>query len=266
VNTLSKIGTTLGAVLLAAAGALATGAFAAEVPADARDPDAYSDNADFGPLGRPRMGDEHRFAMLLVDRLEAAHSRDGDFGAYDAEAWYGRDFDRATLKAEGTVSGGKLADSRTELLWSHAVAPFWDLQAGMRHDGGEGPDREWLAAGIQGLAPYWFDLEATAYLGTEGRTALRIAGRYELLLTQRLVLEPRAETNFFGKSDPAREIGSGLSDATVGLRLRYELRRELAPYVGIEREFKTGATEDFARLAGAPTAETRYVAGLRFWF
>jgi copper resistance protein B len=260
VSTLARVRS----LLATACASLAAAAFAADIPADARDPDAYSEQANFGPFGRPHM--EHSFGMLLVDRLEAAHSRGADSGAYDIEAWYGRDYDRATLKAEGEVAGGKLAESRTELLWSHAFAPFWDVQAGLRHDGGEGPDREWLAFGVEGLAPYWFDVEATAYVGTQGRTALRLAARYELLLTQRLVLEPRAEASLFGKSDPAREVGRGLSDATMGLRLRYEIRREFAPYLGIERAFKTGATADLAREAGTPTAETRYVAGVRFWF
>ncbi len=235
-------------------------------PPDARDPHAYSDGYDFGPIPRPRMGDEHNFSSLLVDRLEGARTRDNSFTAYDLRAWLGRDYDRAVLKAEGDVDGGKLQEARTELLWGHAAATFWDTQLGMRHDGGVEPSRRWLAFGIQGLAPYWFEVEATGYVGEQGRTAFRFDVEYELLLTQRLILQPRLEANVYGQRDAARELGAGLSDLAAGLRLRYEIRRELAPYVGIERANKLGTTADYARAAGEDTQNTRLVAGVRFWF
>ena len=116
------------------------------------------------------------------------------------------------------------------------------------------------------MAPYWFEVDATAYLGGNGRTALRLGAEYELLLTQRLVLQPRAEFNLYGKSDLARDVGSGLSDGVFGLRLRYEFSRQFAPYFGVERIAKYGKTADLARNAGGVTGETRWVAGLRFWF
>lgn len=233
---------------------------------DVRDPHAYSDGYDFGAIPRPRMGDEHSRGALLVERLERGFADEGNSTAYDLQAWYGRDYDRAVLKAEGERAGGALQDARTELLWGRAVASFWDAQLGLRHDSGVGPDRSWLAFGIQGLAPYWFELEATGYLGQEGRSALRVAASYELLFTQKLILQPHFEANLYGKSDPQRELGSGLSTMTAGLRLRYELRREFAPYAGVEWSGKFGDTADFARVAGAPTRETRVVAGVRFWF
>lgn len=236
-------------------------------PPDARDPHAYSDGYDFGPIPPPRMmGDEHHFHSLLVDRLERVRTRDNSSTAYDLQAWFGRDYDRAVLKAEGGIDGGKLQDARTELLWAHAVAVYWDTQLGARYDGGVGPGRNWLAFGVQGLAPYWFETEATAYVGEQGRTAFRFAAEYELLLTQKLILQPRLEANFYGKRDAARALGSGLSDLAAGVRLRYEIRREFAPYVGIERSGKFGGTADFARADGKQTMETRVVAGLRFWF
>jgi len=231
-----------------------------------RDPHAYSDGYDFGAIPRPRMGDEHSRGALLVERLERAFADEGNATAYDLQAWYGRDYDRAVLKAEGERAGGKLADSRTELLWGHAVARFWDAQLGVRSDGGEGPGRSWLAFGLQGLAPYWFEVEAAGYLGQDGRSALRLSGSYELLFTQRLILQPHFEANLYGKRDPERELGSGLSDLAVGLRLRYEIRREFAPYLGVEWGGKFGDTADFARAAGASTRETRVIAGLRMWF
>lgn len=242
-------------------------------PADARDPHAYSGGyaLDRGPYALPgprqlRMADEHRFGSVLLDRLEHVRSRGAGATAYDAQAWYGRDYDRLVIKAEGEVARGRLRDARTELLWGHAVAPYWDTQAGVRYDSGVGPGRGWLAFGIQGLAPYWFETDVTAYLGGNGRTALRLGAEYEILLTQKLILQPRVEFNLYGKDDAAREIGSGLSDGVAGLRLRYEINRQLAPYIGVERSGKFGRTADFARAGGERAAETRWVAGVRFWF
>ncbi len=232
-------------------------------PPDARDPHAYSGGYTRGPL---QLGDEHRYGALLVDRLEGVNADGNTSTEYELQAWYGTTYDRAVLKAEGDIDAGKLQEARTELLWAHAVAAYWDTQVGLRYDSGTGPDRSWLAFGVQGLAPYWFEVDATAYVGEQGRTALRLGAEYELLLTQKLVLQPRLEANVYGKRDAEREIGSGLSDLTLGLRLRYEIRREFAPYIGIERVALFGDTADFARAAGEDSKETRYVAGLRFWF
>ena len=242
-------------------------------PVDARDPHAYSGGytLESGPYARPgprelRMADEHNFGALLIDRLERVYTDNGDTTAYDAQAWFGRDYDRLVLKAEGDVARGRLQEARTEALWGHAVATFWDTQLGARYDYGVGSDRGWLAFGIQGLAPYWFNVDATAYAGSRGRTALRLGAEYEMLLTQKLILQPRIEMNLYGKRDEAREIGRGLSDASAGLRLRYEFTRQIAPYVGVEWARKFGGTADFARVAGEATQNTRLVAGLRFWF
>ena len=242
-------------------------------PPDARDPHAYSGGYVRGagkyalPGGQTlKMGDEHNFGVLLVDRLERVDLREGNSIAYDAQAWFGRTYDRLVLKAEGEVSSGRLEDANTELLWGHAVAAYWDTQIGLRHDSGEGPNRTWLALGIQGLAPYWFEVDATVYAGESGRTALNLEVEYELLLTQRLVLQPRIETDFYGKDDPARGIGNGWSSSAVGLRLRYEFRREFAPYLGVEWVRKHGETADIARASDEVVSETRWVAGVRFWF
>lgn len=235
-------------------------------PADARDPHAYSDGYDFGPIPRPRLADEHNFGSLLMNRLETVRNDDNSWITYDLQAWYGRDYDRLVLKAEGDVDSGKLEEGSTELLWSHAVATFWNSQLGLRYDNGEGPNRSWLAVGVQGLAPYWFELDAAAYVGENGRSALGFEAEYELLLTQRLILQPRVETMLYGKDDPARALGSGLSNVSAGLRLRYEIRREFAPYIGIEWAGTFGGTADYARAAQQSTADTRLVAGLRFWF
>lgn len=234
-------------------------------PPDARDPHAYAEGYDFGPM-KLRLADEHSLGSLLVDRLEAVRSDGNTATAYDLQAWYGRTYDRAVLKAEGDYDNGEFEEASTELLWSHAVATFWDTQLGVRYDSGEGPNRTWLAFGVQGLAPYWFEIDATGYVGEEGRTAVNLEAEYELLLTQKWILQPRIEADFYGKDDAERGIGSGLAEASAGIRLRYEIRREFAPYVGVDWVGKFGGTKDLARAGGEDPSETRLVAGLRFWF
>ncbi|HEY7672964.1 MAG TPA: copper resistance protein B [Gammaproteobacteria bacterium] len=233
--------------------------------ANAREPHAYSDGLDLGQ-GPLEHADTRNRASLRVDDFEGLRTDDDTLVAYDLEARYGQTYDRAVLEAEGENDHGDSAEARTELAWGHAFAAFWDMQLGVRHDGGEGPSREWLAVGVEGLAPYWFEIEATAYIGEFGNSALRLDASYELLLTQKLILEPRIEANAYGQEDVERGLGSGLSDASVALRVRYEIRRQLAPYFGIEWVRKFGQTEDFARAAGDDPNDTRLVAGLRFWF
>ncbi len=238
-----------------------------KAPLNARDPHAFSDGYDFGEIPRPVLADEHNFGSLLVNRLEQVKSDKNTSTTYDLQAWYGRDYDRLVLKAEGDIDNSNLQEARTELLWGHAIATFWDAQLGVRYDyGREDVDRTWLAFGMQGLAPYWFELDVTAYVGKSGRTALRFESEYELLLTQKLILQPRFEMNLYGKSDPKRSLGSGLSDLSAGIRLRYEIAREFAPYIGVEWAAQFGNTKDLTRAAGGDPNETRLVAGIRFWF
>lgn len=234
-------------------------------PADARDPHAYSGGYDFGPYPL-HLADQHNFYGVLVDNLEAVHTEEGTSAAYDLQGWFGRDYNRVVVKAEGDANDGRLQEARTELLWSRAAAAYWNAQLGVRYDSGLGPDRGWLAMGLQGLAPYWFEVDTAFYVSEAGHTALRLDLEYELLLTQRLILQPRLEANFYGKRDSERGVGAGLSDLTAGLRLRYEIRRSVAPYVGIEWTGKYGDSADFARVAGEKDKETRFVAGVRLMF
>jgi copper resistance protein B len=210
-----------------------------------------------------QMRDDAAFGMFKLDQFE--HALDGGTAAWEAEAWYGSDFDKLWLRSEGEHESGR-NDVRTELFWDHAFASFWDWQLGARHDSGSGPTRDWVGFGVQGLAPYWIELEATAYVGEQGRSAARLRAEYELLFTQKLILQPELELNFYANSDPRREVGSGLSDATFGLRLRYEIRREFAPYAGIVWSRRFGEAADFARAAGHDAMDTQVVAGVRVWF
>ncbi|MBS0521851.1 MAG: copper resistance protein B, partial [Proteobacteria bacterium] len=134
-----------------------------------------------------------------------------------------------------------------------------------RYDLDSKPGRGWGAIGIEGLAPLFFHVSATGYVGGDGRLAAKLEGSYDLLITQRLILQPQVEMNFYSQSDPARGIGSGLSDLDAGLRLRYEITRKIAPYIGVSYTGKYGGTADYARAAGSPTDEVRFVVGLRTW-
>jgi copper resistance protein B len=213
-----------------------------------------------------QMDDRGRTGTLLLDQLEWRNTADGNSAVWDAEGWYGGDYNKVWVRSEGEHVGGKTQGARADLLWDHTIARWWSLQAGGRQDFGGGPGRTWAALGVQGLAPYWFNTEATFYVGGQGRTALRLKSEYELLFTQRLILQPEAEANLYGKSDPARQQGSGLSDLEIGLRLRYEIRREFAPYIGVVWERQFGGTADRVRESGGNPSDVQLVAGLRAWF
>ena len=235
-------------------------------PGHARSSD-YSGGYGHGPVPGMDMHDDPAFGMLLLDRLEYVHARDGGPAiAIDGEAWYGRNFDKLWLKFEGEHADGRLQDLRTEALWAHAVAPFWNTQLGVRHDFGVGPGRTWAAFGVEGTAPHWFETEATFYVGQGGRTAARVAAEYEARFTQRLILQPSLEANLYGRDDPQRGVGSGLSDIEAGLRLRYEIRREFAPYLGVVWQQRFGRSRDFARAQREPADDLQFVAGFRVWF
>jgi copper resistance protein B len=240
-----------------------------------------------------QMDDTTRFGKVLVDHLEW---RDGDAGegrgAWDAQGYYGGDYNKLWVKSEGSyVSRGGNAGSSTgggnsgahagsntggggtgirdadvEIFWNRVISAWWNVQAGGRQDFGPGQSRTWAAVGIQGLAPQWFETEATVYASDEGRTSARLKAQYDLLLTQRLVLQPFAEANLYGRSDPEHQIGSGLSDLEVSVRLRYEIRREFAPYIGFVWLRRFGGTADLARSAGGDASDLELAVGLRVWF
>lgn len=203
--------------------------------------------------------------FVLFDQVEWQAGDGG--GAFHAGAtgWIGQDIDRVWFRAEGASDGSAFDHGEAHVLYGRAVARWWDVVAGVRHDTGPGPDRTWAAVGIQGLAPYWFEVEATAYVGSSGRTHFRVETEYDLLLTNRLVLQPVLEVDFHGKADPARGIGAGLSSTDLGLRLRYVVRREFSPYVGVTWERTFFGTADMARAAGKKTSGARVAFGVRVW-
>lgn len=241
-------------------------------PKDARDPHAYSAGTTLteGPYAlegneRLTLADEHPFYALLGDRLE--YNEQANAGVFNLQAWYGTTFDRLVIKTEGDFSEGSIEENQTDILWGHAVSAYWDTQAGVRLDyNKEGENRQWLAFGLQGLAPYWFELDMTAYVGERGNTAFTLEAEYELLLTQKLIIQPRAEITLYGKNDKQNELGSGLSSSAIGFRVRYEFTRQFAPYIGVEWSNKFGNTADYATSSGQSSNNTAFVAGIKFWF
>lgn len=212
------------------------------------------------------MEDDPLLAMLMIEQLEVRDTDEGNVTAWNAEAWLGKDLQKLWLKTEGEYHDGETEEAELQLLYSQALSSFWNSQIGWRRDLRPKPTRDWLALGIKGLAPYMFDVDLALFIGEEGRSSARLDAEYEYLFTQRLILSPEVEANLYGKDDPELGIGAGLSDVTLGLRLRYEIRREFAPYVGVQWSGLYGDTADFAEAAGGDTSESMWVAGIRAWF
>lgn len=212
------------------------------------------------------MDDDPVLAKVMIDKLELRSTDGPDPWVLDAQAWIGKDLHKFWLKAEAERVGADTEEAEVQALYSRAIAPYWDLQVGWRHDFRPEPTRDWLAIGVEGLAPYWFEVEAAAFVGESGRLAARLKAEYELMFTQQLVLSPELEVNFHSKDDPEVGVGSGLSDLELGLRLRYEIRREFAPYIGVNWTRKFGQTADYAREEGEDPDDVQLVVGVRAWF
>ncbi len=205
-------------------------------------------------------------SLLLINQLEWQDGEGDGALNWDIKGWVGGDIDRLWLRSEGERSAGRTESAEVQALWGHAISPWWDFVGGVRQDFKPGNGQTWAAFGAQGMALYNFEAEATLFVGQAGRTAARLEGDYDILLTNRLILQPTAELNFYGRNDPQRGVGSGLSDSELGLRLRYEVRREFAPYVGVTWNRSYGQTAQYARDEGEDTRQLRWVVGLRLWF
>jgi len=233
-------------------------------PTDAEREAAFPDLSDMDL--REMMMEDPFNTLVLFDRLEAQEADGSDILDWDLDAWAGRDVDKLWVRSEGERRGGETEHAEVELLWGRVFGRWWDVVMGIRQDFEPGPRRSWAAFGVRGLAPYWFELDATAYLTEGGQAAARLEAEYDLLITQRLILQPLIEVTWYMEDDAEREIGSGISSAEIGLRLRYEIRREIAPYIGVLRSRSFGDTAEAARASGREANETRFVVGARFWF
>lgn len=206
--------------------------------------------------------------MVLIERLEARIPTEGGEEGYlwDAQAFYGGDINKLVIKTEGEGAfGGELEDAEIQALYSRAIGPFFDLQAGVRFDP-EPDTRGHLVLGVQGLSPYMFHVDSALFLSDRGDLTARLEGEYDQRITQRLILQPRLEIELAAQDIPERDIGAGITKIEPGLRLRYEIVREFAPYIGIEYEARIGETADIARAAGEDPAGFKLLLGLRAWF
>lgn len=215
------------------------------------------------PFGAP-VDDEPVFYHVLFDQLEGRLAKESGF-RWEGEGWAGTDMNRVVLKTQGAVAQNILSDGDQELLYARPISTYFNMQGGLRYDLDSRPGRGWAAFGIEGLAPQFFHVAATGYLSDKGHAAIKLEGNYDLLITQTLVLQPQIEMDFYSKDDSKRQIGTGLADLDTGLRLRYEITRKFAPYIGVTYENKFGKTADFARATSERTSNLRFSIGLRAW-
>jgi copper resistance protein B len=231
-------------------------------PATPSQKDLTSEAAPYGP---PVM-DNMIFGHVLFDQMEGrTNGPDNEF-RWDGEGWIGTDMNRLWFKSEGFVERGLATDGDQEALYDRPITTYFDAQAGVRYDLDSNPGRVWGAIGIEGLALYFFQLAPTFYFSDDGYVAGRITGSYDLLITNRLILQPQVEINFYSKSQPARGLGSGLSDIDTGLRLRYQITRKFAPYIGFAYTGAYGETAAFTRQEGGSANDPRFIFGARVWY
>jgi copper resistance protein B len=222
--------------------------------------------AAFPDVQRHTVHDRAINYFVLVDQLEWQPGGGSDVFNWDTKGWVGQDRDRLWFRIEGDRSGGRTEQAQVNLLYGRAIARWWEVTAGIRLDTLPDTPRAALALGIQGLAPYWIEVEASAYVESSGRPHVRIETESDLLVTNRLVLQPLVEFEVYGRADRERLIGAGLSTGELGLRLRYEFRREFAPYLGVVWFRRFFGSADLARRAGEEVSGTRLAVGLRTWF
>jgi copper resistance protein B len=204
---------------------------------------------------------------LLFDRVEARFQDGTDGYLVDGQAWYGGDIDKLWLKTEveGDFDDG-FEEAEVQALWSHAIDPWFDFQTGLRYDARSGPDRAHVVVGVQGLAPYWWEVDAALFVSTEGEFTARAEAEHDVRITQNLILQPRAEIDFSFQDVPELALGSGFTNAALGARLRYQLVPTFSPYLGVEYDRAFGETARLRRLAGGDVGGWSLVAGVRAWF
>lgn len=209
--------------------------------------------------------DDPLLTSVMIDQLETGLNS-GDATNVSAQAWLGYDLNKLWLKVDSEYTSSDEQELEVQALYSHAIAPYWNLQMGVRQDIKPTPTRHWAVLGVQGLAPYWFDIDAALFIGEKGRSAVRLSVEQEWLVTQKLILTPEIEMNAYSQNDAKTNIGSGLSDISAELRLRYEITRKFAPYIGLDWSRKLGNTADLVRSDGESTSETQFIVGVKAWF
>jgi copper resistance protein B len=229
-------------------------------------PTAADRAAAVAPAGGHPTHESALQGLLLIDQAESWHEDSRLAFGWQAEGWVGTDMTRLWLRTEGHRSGGQSRDATLELLAGRSVSRWWDVVAGIRHDFGMPVKRDYAALGIRGLAPYWFEIAATAYLGERTQSAARLEMEHDLLITNRLVLQSHLQVDLFGKDDAVNSLAAGFATMEAGLRMRYEFTRRFAPYAGIGFERALADTAGMRRNLGQSASETRLVLGVRTWF
>ena len=237
-------------------------------------PTDHAGDAVYGPsamaMGRHHLSLHHggqTFSMVMLNIAEAKIRNGRDAYEWNGEAWYGGDINRLVVKTEGEGEfGAGVESAEVQALYSRAIGPYFDLQGGVRYDFEPDPSRVYATLGFEGLAPGFFDVEGSLFLSDRGELMGRLEGYYDQRITQELILQPRAEFNFAAQSSRDIGVGAGLSDAEIGVRLRYDIAREFAPYVGVQYEQAFGKTRDFLRDEGEPSGGWSLLTGIRVWF
>ena len=249
--------------------ALPAGNAAAPAPPTDHYADRFFPPAEIHKAHQAMMKEEggRNFSKIIFNLAEY-QIRDGKDGyRWDGEGWFGGDINRLVIKTEGEGTFREGIDSaEVQALYSRAIGPYFNLQAGVRHDFQPSPTRTYATVGFEGLSPYMFEVEGAAFISEKGDVLGRLEGYYDQRITQRLILQPRVELNLSAQDVPENRLGAGLTNAELGLRLRYEFVREFAPYIGVSYDAKTGRTADFARADGKHATSTSLVAGVHFWF
>lgn len=210
--------------------------------------------------------DDPIVTKVMIDQLETRIVDGDDPTVLEATAWIGKDLNKFVIKADIEQVNGVTHEQEFQALYSRAVDPYWNFEIGIRQDQKPTPSKNWFAIGFEGVAPYWFEIDTALFIGESEQIGFRFAAEYEWMITQRWVLSPEVEFNLHSKDDVVTGVGSGLSDSQIGLRLRYEVKREFAPYIGLNWNNKYGKTATFARNEGESVSSTQIVAGIRAWF
>lgn len=212
------------------------------------------------------MVDDPYVVMFNLDKFETSDWHDAEDVMWDAQLWVGQDLNKLWLKSEGERVDNQLEVAETQLLYSRAIAPYWDVQVGLRHDKHQAYKQDWLAVGLQGVAPYFFESELHGFINDEGNVNVRLKASYEGLITQKLILTPEIEANVFTQDDETHGMGAGLANAEFGLRLRYEINKRFAPYLGVNWSKAFAKTADISRNLGESTSDAEWVLGLKAWW
>jgi copper resistance protein B len=236
-----------------------------------RDPNANSGGYEYRGMDGWEKTDEMTVSKIIFDQLEYRKGNNTEFNRWDMQGWKGTDYDKFWVKFEGLdIKSENSGEFEFQALYSKAVSAYWDLQYGARYDrsygNGMNDERYFGVIGFQGLAPYWFEVEPALFMDSNGEISARVVASYDLLFSQRLILQPRIEINASASNLPELGIGQGVNNLQFDLRLRYEFIREIAPYVGITWQKKYGDSAVYSQQQGSPSEFTEVVLGVRVWF